>query len=276
MAFLTKRMIRQKVNGNKIRTASNPDDEPDLDSFPPCTPAGYRIYHPVAPVSPSDNSRKRPRVAAPSPAVPYEASLPDTTTPDVLPPVDVPVSFPLRLQRILDKIEAEGGDSVIGWCPHGRAFLVHDPHRLVHEVLPRFGIHQSRYSSFQRQLHMYNFVRLSAGPDKGAYYQEFFERGNPGQCWQMTRTRVNGKGTRQPANPMLEPDLRALPPLPPIALGTVVEVPESNDGVKQCGRRLVSSHEALNERASMATVHDTTSDDRSAAMAAMMELTQRR
>lgn len=36
MKFLTKRMNRQKVNGNRIRSAGNPDEEPSLLSYPIC------------------------------------------------------------------------------------------------------------------------------------------------------------------------------------------------------------------------------------------------
>jgi hypothetical protein len=38
MKFLCKRMNRQKVNGNRIRSAGNPDEEPVLSSYPTCPP----------------------------------------------------------------------------------------------------------------------------------------------------------------------------------------------------------------------------------------------
>ena len=34
--FLTRRMTRQKVNGNRIRSAGNPEKEPDLSSYSVC------------------------------------------------------------------------------------------------------------------------------------------------------------------------------------------------------------------------------------------------
>ena len=39
--FLTRRMTRQKVNGNRIRSAGNPEKEPDLSSYSVCN--GNRI-----------------------------------------------------------------------------------------------------------------------------------------------------------------------------------------------------------------------------------------
>jgi hypothetical protein len=38
MKFLARRMVRQKVNGNRIRSAGNPDEEPTLSLYPVCPP----------------------------------------------------------------------------------------------------------------------------------------------------------------------------------------------------------------------------------------------
>ena len=38
MKFLCRRMQRQKVNGNGIRAAGNPDEEPNLNLYPSCPP----------------------------------------------------------------------------------------------------------------------------------------------------------------------------------------------------------------------------------------------
>jgi hypothetical protein len=113
---------------------------------------------------------------------------------------------------------------VISWLPHGRAFRVLNPKLLVKELLPVY-FNQSRYSSFQRQLHMYNFQRITQGLDKGAYHHPYFLRGEPNLCMKMHRTRINGKGTRKPANPEVEPNLLAMTPLPRIPLGTNIEIP---------------------------------------------------
>jgi hypothetical protein len=39
LKFLCRQMTRQKVNGNRIRSAGNPDDEPSLALFPVCPPS---------------------------------------------------------------------------------------------------------------------------------------------------------------------------------------------------------------------------------------------
>mmetsp|Transcript_22247 Transcript_22247/g.33974 ORF Transcript_22247/g.33974 Transcript_22247/m.33974 type:complete len:109 (-) Transcript_22247:204-530(-) len=72
---------------------------------------------------------------------------------------------------------------------------------------------------------MYAFQRITAGPEKRAYHHPCFLRGQPQLSLQMQRTRVNGKGTRRPGNPMAEPDLSQLATLPRVLPGTKVDIP---------------------------------------------------
>jgi hypothetical protein len=75
--------------------------------------------------------------------------------------------FPLRLHTMLDAVETEHMTDIVCWQPHGRAFVVHDPKRFVRQIMPRF-FRQHKYSSFQRQLNLYGFMRLTRkGPDHG-------------------------------------------------------------------------------------------------------------
>jgi hypothetical protein len=61
---------------------------------------------------------------------------------------------------------------------------------------------QSKLTSFQRQLNLYGFSRItSGGPDRGSYYHPCFLRGRPGLCRSIDRQRVKGNGTRR-ANPL--------------------------------------------------------------------------
>jgi len=223
-------MHRQKVNGNGIRAAGNPDDEPKLSLYPACPPLKVGEQPPKemdsfeqkeatektnggGSVVNSSKGNSRPSLAL-------------IQDPSILKgPAGHPVSFPLKLQRILDRLEADGNTDIISWLPHGRAFLVHDSTRFVNELMPVY-FNQSKYSSFQRQLHMYNFQRItSPGPDKGAYHHPDFLRGHPQLALKMKRTRVNGKGTRRPGNPESEPDFHRKEFLPSIAFGTKVDVP---------------------------------------------------
>lgn len=80
--------------------------------------------------------------------------------------------FPTILHKLLTETDMMGFSHLISWQSHGRSFLIHKPRDFVRDVVPRYFKH-SKLSSFQRQLSLYGFVRLTnEGPDKGAYYHE--------------------------------------------------------------------------------------------------------
>lgn len=62
------------------------------------------------------------------------------------------------------------------------------------------------FASFQRQLNLYDFVRISEGPDRGAYCHELFIRGKPLLSTTMRRTKI--KGQAQVAMGGVRPGLR--------------------------------------------------------------------
>ena len=62
-------------------------------------------------------------------------------------------------------------------------------------------------ASFQRQLNLYGFQRLTRGRDKNGYYNEYFLRGKPALAHNITRTKVKGTGVRARSNPNEEPHL---------------------------------------------------------------------
>jgi HSF-type DNA-binding len=72
---------------------------------------------------------------------------------------------------------------------------------------------QSKLTSFQRQLNLYGFNRLSQGRDRGGYYHECFLRGKPFLAARMSRVKVKGTRTKAASNPDKEPDFYALPPV---------------------------------------------------------------
>jgi len=119
--------------------------------------------------------------------------------------------FPMQLHDMLQHAESRGYGHVVSWQPHGRAFHVHDSGRFVAEVMPLF-FRQTRMSSFQRQLSLYGFLRLTRkGTDHGAYYHELFLRGMPHLCHRMQRTRIKGYWVRQSSSPETEPDFSKMP-----------------------------------------------------------------
>lgn len=117
----------------------------------------------------------------------------------------VVVPFPERLYAMLNQAEQDGFEDVVSWSIHGRCFTVHQPKRFVDEVMPTF-FKQSKLTSFQRQVNLYGFRRLTAGKDRGAYYHELFLRGRPDLHRKLVRIRVKGTGFKSAASPATEPN----------------------------------------------------------------------
>jgi len=90
--------------------------------------------------------------------------------------------FPQRLMEILGD---ETNQEAICWLPHGRAFIVRNRTLFSELVMPKYFSRKAKYSSFARKLNRWNFVRVSSGPELGAYYHEFFLRDKPHLAAQM-------------------------------------------------------------------------------------------
>jgi hypothetical protein len=79
-------------------------------------------------------------------------------------------TFPQKLHQMLSDLEAQdGGADIASFLSHGRAFAIHKPRDFVKTVMPKY-FRMSRFSSFQRQLNLYDFQRITEGPDKGKRY----------------------------------------------------------------------------------------------------------
>eukprot|EP00804_Cyclotella_cryptica_P019519 CCRYP_006667-RA/>CCRYP_006667-RA protein AED:0.06 eAED:0.06 QI:474/1/1/1/1/1/2/1893/812 len=122
--------------------------------------------------------------------------------------------FPEKLMSMLDN-ETRHRPEVVSWLPHGRAFLVRKPKVFTSEIMPEY-FRQSKLTSFQRQLNLYGFRRITQGADGGAYYHELFLRGRPNLCARMVRQKVKGTGHKQPTDIASEPNFYAMPSVEPL------------------------------------------------------------
>mmetsp|Transcript_13551 Transcript_13551/g.30763 ORF Transcript_13551/g.30763 Transcript_13551/m.30763 type:complete len:326 (+) Transcript_13551:1179-2156(+) len=130
-------------------------------------------------------------------------------------PVRESSPFPLKLHDMLDHLEQEADNNrgIISWQPHGRCFVIHQAKALTEHLLPRYKNFFSKITkiaSFQRQLNLYGFQRITQGPDKGAYYHECFLRGKPHLLAQLQRIKVKGTGVRAKSNPEEEPNFYSM------------------------------------------------------------------
>lgn len=123
--------------------------------------------------------------------------------------------FPFKLHMLLDSMDADAakgdlmGKSIVGWQPHGRAFKVHNIDAFVKTIMPHFFKH-TKYASFQRQLNLYGFIRITTvGPDKGAVYHPCFVRNQMDLVSGMVRRRVKGTKIRRAVQPETQPNFYA-------------------------------------------------------------------
>lgn len=90
-------------------------------------------------------------------------------------------TFPIKLHSIIERSDIDNYSHIVQWQPHGRSFKIHDTFLLLEHVLKKF-FYISKYSSFQRQLNIYGFRKLSKGQETGCYCHELFIRGRSGLC----------------------------------------------------------------------------------------------
>ena len=177
----------------------------------------------------------------------------------------VAIPFPLKLHELLDKAEEEKLTHIVSWQPHGRAFVVHQPKKFVSELMHRF-FRQTKLTSFQRQLNLYGFSRLTRGPDGGGYYHELFLRGRPYLTQKMVRTKIKGTGFKAASNPACEPDFYAMPVVnaPVVGLGSsysydnlnsldVEDIPQVVTPTPSCDAAI---HRSIVEKISPATIRN--------------------
>jgi hypothetical protein len=94
---------------------------------------------------------------------------------------------------MLEEMAAVGDASIVSWQPHGKAFRVHQPEVFARTVMPRYFRGQTKYKSFQRQLHIYGFHRIGNGMvDTGAYFHSMFIRNQKSMSLRMRCQKIKG------------------------------------------------------------------------------------
>ena len=104
----------------------------------------------------------------------------------------VPVSFPRKLHDLLNDAEREGFEDIVSWHADGKSFKVHKVVDFSRKIMLKY-FNQTKYKSFQRQLNLYGFSRVSRGPDKGLMLHEKFVRENRSLCLTMNRKSMKDK-----------------------------------------------------------------------------------
>eukprot|EP00588_Corethron_pennatum_P003967 CAMPEP_0194291888 /NCGR_PEP_ID=MMETSP0169-20130528/44412_1 /TAXON_ID=218684 /ORGANISM="Corethron pennatum, Strain L29A3" /LENGTH=604 /DNA_ID=CAMNT_0039039907 /DNA_START=8 /DNA_END=1822 /DNA_ORIENTATION=- len=156
--------------------------------------------------------------------------------------------FPEKLMEMLMKSE---DTSVVSWLPHGRSFLVHRPKEFTENIMPQY-FKQTKLTSFQRQLNLYGFRRITQGADAGSYYHELFLRGRPQLCMRMNRQKVKGTGHKQPTDASTEPNFYSMEAQPNVTDDVDVDsgqpVDHSNNSSIDAANLLRGLHSSLVEQ----------------------------
>jgi len=100
-------------------------------------------------------------------------------------------TFPMKLHQMLSDLEATGRQDIASFLQHGKSFAIHKPREFVRHVMPKY-FRMSRFSSFQRQLNLYDFIRVTEGVDRGAYHHHMFLYGQPQLTTGMKRNKIKG------------------------------------------------------------------------------------
>jgi hypothetical protein len=103
--------------------------------------------------------------------------------------------FLWKLHILLDDVEATGNDHIVSWLEHGRSFKVYRPKSFIALIAPHY-FKQSKFKSFQRQLHLYEFSRVQYGPEAGSYSHPLFVRGEPNLCLSLSPIKIKSKAGR--------------------------------------------------------------------------------
>jgi HSF-type DNA-binding len=96
---------------------------------------------------------------------------------------------------MLKKVEENNQEDIVSWINDGKAFRVHDPKKFAEKIMPQW-FNQTKFRSFQRQLHIYGFDRIRdrSLSEDGAYFHQLFVKGQEDICTGMTRKKIKGTG----------------------------------------------------------------------------------
>mmetsp|Transcript_24112 Transcript_24112/g.42788 ORF Transcript_24112/g.42788 Transcript_24112/m.42788 type:complete len:313 (-) Transcript_24112:1017-1955(-) len=106
------------------------------------------------------------------------------------------VPFPWKLRQILEDAEKFGYQHVVSWIPGRNGFKVHDKAVFETQIMPKY-FPKTKFKSFQRQLNMWEFGRITFGPYTGGYTHEFFSRSKPELCHMMKRVKIKGTNSKK-------------------------------------------------------------------------------
>jgi len=159
-AFMEKMTQQLKENQKTLEELgvlspkSVPNPEPEVDDVSMCS----NHEHIIVPQRPSMNSTHK--------IIVRRASGKET--------------FPMKFHRILKDLEnIHGGSDIATFLPDGKSFIIKDIKKFKETVLKLYFPRMKNFSSFHRQLNMYDFRREEKTKSKGTYSHPLFCQDRP-------------------------------------------------------------------------------------------------
>ena len=78
----------------------------------------------------------------------------------------------------MDMLGDPESEGIAGWLPDGKAFRIFDVEDFTKKILPKYFKRLKLFPSFKRRLNRWGFEKVRKGPDVGAYYHQFFIKGD--------------------------------------------------------------------------------------------------
>lgn len=101
---------------------------------------------------------------------------------------DAETKFPCKLHKMLQDVEKKELTHIISWHNDGKCFRVHEPEEFVQRILPLYS-KKAKYRSFQRQLNLYGFHRITALKPfwESCYHHPDFSKDDEDGCRKINR-----------------------------------------------------------------------------------------
>eukprot|EP00339_Tiarina_fusa_P001822 CAMPEP_0117019568 /NCGR_PEP_ID=MMETSP0472-20121206/14998_1 /TAXON_ID=693140 ORGANISM="Tiarina fusus, Strain LIS" /NCGR_SAMPLE_ID=MMETSP0472 /ASSEMBLY_ACC=CAM_ASM_000603 /LENGTH=309 /DNA_ID=CAMNT_0004724567 /DNA_START=57 /DNA_END=986 /DNA_ORIENTATION=+ len=104
--------------------------------------------------------------------------------------------FPCKVYDMLEDAASQGFDDIVAWNSEGNGFMVHNKDKFTKEIIPLY-FNQTKYKSFQRQLSLYGFERITVGKNKGLRHHDKLQRGSRQLCREMKPIGYKPRGLEQ-------------------------------------------------------------------------------
>ena len=125
-------------------------------------------------------------MAAPPPLVMTKTAIPPTiaANKEAGKNKEARLHFPCKVYEMLEAADERDLKHIVSWNKDGTGFTVHNKELFTDQIIPQY-FNQTKYKSFQRQLSLYGFQRITNGENKGLRFHEKLRRGMRDLCRSM-------------------------------------------------------------------------------------------